>query len=129
MSADDLSGAWTGIFNYPQGMPSTGFTAKLRDLGGVLTGETLEPHHGGAGMLGAMIEGRRAGRQVTFAKIYDALDGEHDSVRYEGTLDATGLEIAGRWHIPTVWSGSFIMVRNSGAAVIIEAEAVNEVVE
>ncbi len=123
MTADDLSGQWTGIFNYPRGLPPTGFTATLRDMGGVLTGETAEPRHDGGATLTAMIDGTRTGLAVTFVKIYDALDGEHDSVRYEGTVDAGGQEITGRWDIPGVWSGTFIMVRDAGVAAADEREA------
>jgi len=127
MSADNLSGSWTGIFNYPRGLPSTGFTATLRDVGGVLAGETLEPRYDGTAMLSALVDGRRSGVEVTFVKVYDALDGEHDSVRYQGSVDVTGLEIAGRWDIPNVWSGSFIMVRDGTVVAEVEAEVVEAV--
>lgn len=115
MSADDLSGAWRGIFNYPGAAgPPTRFTATLRDAGGLLTGETTEPGlHGGA--LAARLDGRRTGSGVTFGKFYDdAGGGDYDSVAYRGEVDGEGLEITGRWTIPGGWSGSFIMVRERG---------------
>lgn len=120
MSADDLSGAWTGIFNYPRDMPATGFAATLIDSGGVLTGEVVEPRHDGGATLHAIIDGRREGHRVRFAKSYDAADGDYDTVRYDGEVDDAGLEITGGWDIPGAWAGTFIMVREAGTAEKVE---------
>ena len=49
-------------------------------------------------------------------------------IRYAGTVDDDATEIAGRWHIPGQWSGSFIMVRRPGAEDAVE-ERVGETVE
>ncbi len=122
MSADDLSGQWTGIFNYPRGLPSTGFTATLRDEAGLLSGETVEPRYDGAATLHAIIDGRRDGETVRFAKSYDGADGEYDIVRYDGTVDDAGLEIAGRWDIPGIWSGTFIMIREANLGDAVEQQ-------
>jgi hypothetical protein len=110
--ADDLSGRWTGIFNYPRDLPPTGFAATVLDAGGRLSGEVAEPRYDGRGTLQALIDGRRDGSRVRFAKSYDGADGDYDTVRYDGTVDAEGREIAGRWDIPGAWSGTFIMVRD-----------------
>lgn len=125
MSADDLSGDWRGIFNYPGAAgPPTEFTATLHDAGGLLTGGTVEPGlHGGA--LAARLDGRRTGSAVTFNKLYDEAQGDYDSVAYQGAVDGEGLEITGRWTIPGVWSGTFIMVRERG----VEEEAAAEAAE
>lgn len=123
MSADDLSGEWRGIFNYPGATgPPTEFTATLRDAGGPLTGETAEPGLNG-GTLTARLDGRRADASVTFNKLYDEAAGDYDSVAYQGEVDADGLEITGRWTIPGIWSGTFIMVRERGVDTEAEAEA------
>ena len=37
----DLSGRWTGMFNYPGPFPPVGFEAELRDQGGSITGTVL----------------------------------------------------------------------------------------
>lgn len=125
--ADDLSGDWRGIFNYPPThlgtAPPTEFTATLHDAGGALSGHTVEPSLQGA-TITARIDGRRAGTAVTFVKLYDDdRDGDYDTVAYQGEVDAEALEITGRWTIPGGWSGTFIMVREKG----VEAEAEAEV--
>ena len=125
----DLSGEWRGVFNYPAGHPSTEFTATLRDAGGVLSGEVSEPALFGAdagGVIHARIDGRRDGRAVAFTKFYEATD-YYDLVAYRGEVSAEGDEIAGRWTIPDIWSGSFIMVRPRGAAAEAEQRAAEPV--
>lgn len=122
MSADDLTGRWQGIFNYPRANPPTGFAAALEDVGGRLSGETVEPSLSG-GEVRARLDGRRDGGSVTFSKLYDDQDGGYDTVAYEGTVAADGLEITGRWTIPGVWSGTFIMVRETGVEEPAEQEA------
>lgn len=115
MTADDLSGQWTGIFNYPAGQPPTGFAATLHDAGGALTGTTVEPSLEG-GDIAARIDGHREGMAVGFVKLYEQDSEIYDDVTYAGTVSADGLEITGRWSIPGNWSGTFIMVRDAGVA-------------
>ncbi|WP_375404682.1 hypothetical protein [uncultured Sphingomonas sp.] len=125
--ADDLSGEWRGIFNYPAAQPPTEFTATLHDAGGTLSGHTVEPGLRG-GTVTARIDGRRTGQAVTFNKLYDdERDGDYDTVAYRGAVDADGTEIAGRWTIPGAWSGTFIMVREHGIEAEIGLEATEEV--
>ena len=120
--ADDLTGDWRGIFNYPSVGAPTEFAATLHDAGGVLSGHTVEPSLRGA-TITARIDGRRVGRAVTFMKLYDdERDGDYDTVAYQGAVDADGLEITGRWTIPGGWSGTFIMVREKGVEAEAEAE-------
>ena len=59
-------------------------------------------------------------------KLYDENRGDYDAVAYEGAVDAEGLEITGRWSIPGDWSGTFIMVRESGVEEEASAEAEQE---
>jgi len=119
MSGDrtNLSGHWHGLFNYPIAWPSTAFEAVIRDEGGLLTGVTTEaddtPECLGV-TLTATINGRRDGMSVQFAKMYDHTSEDRDFVHYSGALHSDGNEIEGRWTIPGVWSGTFLMIRAAG---------------
>ena len=126
----DLTGRWTGFFNYPASTRAVNFEAVLRDDDGRLTGTTTEPGdtlRTVGGLVTAQIDGGRDGHSVSFVKIYDAADSEYDLVHYSGTVEAEGNEIGGRWEIQSGWSGSFLMVRSAGAAQQIEQEAVESV--
>jgi len=114
----DLSGDWLGLYNYPQLYPPTRFRATLRDDGGRISGETVEQEENfsGGAELRALIDGHREGASVTFAKIYEDEAFNSEFVRYEGEIGAGGDEISGQWVVPGHWSGTFIMVRSSGAA-------------
>ncbi len=113
----NLSGRWTGVFNYPVAWPSTSFEAVLADAGGLITGTTTEagdtPECLGQ-ILSATIDGRREGTTIRFAKMYDFATEHRDTVLYTGTLHPDGNEIEGRWEIPGEWSGTFLMIRNGG---------------
>lgn len=127
MGSRDVTGRWDGIFNYPRSLPPNGFVAVLIERAGVITGETEEASdrrtdRGAA--LPAAIEGDRIGSAVRFTKRYDDRVRAH-SVHYAGTLSPEGDEIVGEWTIPGVWSGSFIMVRQAGRAVMVE-ESISE---
>jgi hypothetical protein len=108
----DLTGRWSGIYNYPHSMPSTPFEAVIRDSGGLIAGEIIEPERNGS--LNAMIEGRREGSEVRFAKTYDEAPHAAYRIDYVGTIAENGDEIHGRWEIAGNWSGTFLMVRESG---------------
>ncbi len=113
----DLSGDWLGLYNYPESHPPTRFRATLRDDGGRISGETIEAEEtftGGA-ELRALIDGRRDGASITFAKVYEDEAFNSEFVQYDGAITAGGDEIHGRWEVPGHWSGTFIMVRSSGA--------------
>ena len=120
----DLTGHWHGIFNYPDGSPPTEFEAELREIGGIVTGETTEPSDGIEDIAAdqcAFIEGRRAGHAVTFVKRYDEM--HRDPVHYDGTISDEGTEVSGRWTIAGEWSGTFLMIRPARQ----EAEAEQEI--
>ena len=126
----DLSGQWTGFFNYPVAAQPVNFEAVLHDAAGRLTGTTTEPGttRGSLGRtLHAVIDGHREGRSVSFIKMYDDADGEYDSVRYTGAVAGGGDEIAGSWEIPGIWSGTFLMVRRPAASQSERREAGEEV--
>ena len=110
----DVTGSWEGIFNYPRSMPANGFRCDLREHGGRITGETQERSDGDADQgdtILALLDGTRDGHAVHLSKCYDEPSRAHYVVTYDGTLAADGNEITGRWDIPGVWSGTFIMVR------------------
>lgn len=126
----DLSGDWIGIYNYPHSWPPTQFQAVLNDAGGRITGETREQDHAftAGATLRALIDGRREGAAVTFVKVYEDEEFNSDFVRYDGTVQPGGDEISGRWEVPGVWAGSFIMTRARGAEQAAERE-VEETIE
>ena len=126
----DLSGRWTGIFNYPAFQPPNGFEAVLRDVGGAISGTISEQDddpQGSGGTLHSFIEGHRQGSAVTFTKMYDDLDRMPEPVFYSGAIQPDGNEIDGRWEIPGHWGGTFLMVRNPGADEAVEEQAGEEV--
>lgn len=126
MSADaehDLSGEWSGIYNYPAHYPPNSFEATIRDSGGAISGvirqpgEFFEP----AGMVQhAVIEGSREGSLLRFVKIYDDLS--RPTPHYRGVIQPGGDEIEGEWTIPGDWSGTFLMIRGAGAGAEVEVE-------
>ena len=122
----DLTGAWIGTFDYPTWLPPNHFEATLRDIGGAIAGVTSErddkPDGHGA-VLTAVIEGRREGHAIEFRKLYDDLSRCDGFVAYSGTIYPDGNEISGRWEIAGVWSGTFIMIRKSGARETFAREA------
>ncbi|MET1111523.1 MAG: hypothetical protein ABWX67_08380 [Allosphingosinicella sp.] len=125
----DLSGRWTGIFNYPGPFPPVGFEAELRELGGSIAGTISEPDaspYGAAGTLRAIVEGSRQGSAVTFTKFYEDAERLPEPVFYSGEIQPDGNEISGRWEIAGQWSGTFLMVRNPGSAEAVEVEAGEE---
>lgn len=123
----NLTGVWHGLFTYPDGFPEDpgSFVATLLELGPSLSGTTHEEgihHDGTVGTLFAMIDGEREGTAVYFDKTYDGTGGWDHLVRYQGALNADWTEIEGRWAVPGVWSGRFLMIR-SGAKTLAQARA------
>ena len=119
----DLTGQWSGIYNYPAHFPPNSFEAVLRDAAGSLTGTTTEKANLGANIghtLNAVIDGRREGTSVQFLKMYEDGTDEYDVVQYIGTVEAGGDEIVGTWEVPGVWLGTFLMVRGPGSAASVE---------
>ena len=118
--AANLTGVWQGLYTYPGINKSVAFVATLIETPGTLTGATHEPcvfRDGAGGTLFATLLGGREGRRVTFRKTYEVAGPNYDLVDYEGTLSADGIEIEGRWVIRRVWSGTFLMVRETGKTV------------
>lgn len=127
MSADhDLSGDWLGSYSYPHSYPPVRFQALLHDAGGAISGETVEVDEifAPGTTLRALVDGRRDGAAVTFAKVYENEEFNSEIVRYQGTVAPGGDEISGTWEVPGIWAGSFLMVREGGAEEEIERRAV-----
>jgi hypothetical protein len=126
----DLSGRWTGIFNYPEFHPPNGFEAVLTDLEGAIAGTVSEPNDDPdslGGTLWSIVEGRRQGSAVTFTKMYEDVELMPDAIFYSGIIQPDGNEISGRWEIPGAWAGTFLMIRESGVAEAAEIEVGEEV--
>ena len=112
----DLGGVWHGFYNMPDGRTQTSFEAILRDEAGLLSGLTTElgdTEDCAGQVLHAVIDGSRDGASVHFEKRYDYLPRAHYVIHYDGSLQAGGDEIEGRWSIPRAWSGTFLMVRGA----------------
>ena len=117
----DLSGQWSGIFNYPSLYPPNTFEATIRDAGGLVTGLITQPREffeGAGPPQQAVIEGSRNGSTLSFVKIYDDLS--RATPHYHGAIQPGGDEIEGEWTIPGDWSGTFLMIRGSRAGEAIE---------
>ena len=118
------------MFNYPVGLPPVAFEAELHDRDGSLTGTISEPDEsagGGAGTLYSIVDGAREGSAVSFTKVYEDEERMPEPVFYGGSLQPDGNEISGRWEIAGQWSGTFLMVRNPGAAEPAEEQVGEEV--
>ncbi len=120
----DLSGEWSGIYNYPAAAPPVSFTASIAESGGMLSGDISEVMENVP--RSSAIQGRRAGLAVTWLKSYQHRDVDYD-VQYEGAVSGDGDEISGRWTIVGVWSGTFLMVRQSRAAIAQQREVAAKV--
>ena len=109
----DLSGHWDGTYAYPSALQPIPFHIELRDSGGGLTGEVIEPapDYLSPGEMAAMVTGSREGSMVRFTKVYDSLEHFLDPVLYQGMLDEEECEISGTWTISPGWSGTFVMTR------------------
>ena len=113
----DLSGQWSGVYSYPSEVPPNLFEATIRDLGGTIAGEIVEPDVLAKGqILHSLIEGARSGSRIRFTKMCVDLGLGWDPVEYDGTITAGGDEIEGSWTIPGSWSGTFLLIRGARAS-------------
>ncbi len=107
-----LTGVWQGTYYYPHGSGAVTFTATLIESGVSLTGTTHEAAEEAAGVVWcAALAGSRLGRSVVFVKTYEAGNPHSDPIAYDGMLSSDGTEIAGRWVISMIASGTFRMIR------------------
>lgn len=131
----DLSGDWTGVFDYGlEGRDAVPFTATLMDVGGVVWGETQEPNtfaQDAGDELTAEVSGTRSRLEVHFRKAYlGSPKGGRDPIHYTGHISAGGKRIEGQWRInvPGVpFGGPFVMTRITGVEVTREATKEAEV--
>lgn len=109
-----LSGVWRGVYSGGGGA-TTEFEISISDIGGALTGTTIERNAFGsrdAMFLLATVSGRRAGDRINFVKTYDGTGGISHSVTYEGRILPGGRRIVGTWTIGgSSQRGQFEMVR------------------
>ena len=126
MSTENLTGVWQGLFTYPARVRAGNFTATLIETANALSGSTSEiwatPPRAGETLF-AMLAGRRAGRNIRFTKTYEGPEKPNHSVEYEGSLTDDFLEIEGRWFIPNVWAGRFLMIRSGSRSVEVARKA------
>jgi hypothetical protein len=124
----DLTGRWSGIFNYPAMFPPNSFEAEIRDTSGLIAGLITQPREAFEGPgpdRQAVIEGSREGNIVRFVKYYDDLD--RPTPHYHGIIQPGGNEIEGEWTIPGDWSGTFLMIRGAGNEEAVAREVTVEV--
>jgi hypothetical protein len=117
-STHNLTGVWDGTYSYGSGEPSVAFVATLIESGATLTGTTHEPCIMGGSpdtIMLATLLGSRQGQAIRFVKTYEGNNPYYGTVHYEGTLNADATEIEGRWMIPGHGSGTFLMIRPTGA--------------
>lgn len=122
----NLTGIWQGLYSYPGAFAPVGFTATLIESGAWLSGsihETAQDEWGDWCEVFATLLGKRVGQAVAFTKTYDGTNGWTHAVAYDGALSADATEIGGRWSIPAVWSGKFLMIRPEGRRAPILREA------
>ena len=121
-----LTGAWSGAYRYPgDRFPETVFEAVIEEHAGAFTGSTKEPNilrPWLGSIITADIDGHRSGQNVSFTKFMDGSGGMRHAILYEGVADADFTRIEGRWTIPREWSGTFFMVRETGAAANVAQE-------
>jgi len=124
-----LTGMWNGLYSYPRALPPVSFTAILIESGASISGTTHEPGDsiGVGGTAYATVFGRRTASTVDFTKVYDS--GSAHSVRYDGRINEDATEIEGRWQIPGVWSGKFLMIRAGGKEEAVATEKLEPVGE
>ena len=116
-----LSGFWTGVFDTPDlSHEATPFHAVLVEREGWFSGESIEPNALSpepTPELFASLEGCREGPDLAFIKIYEDAMGAGHTVRFEGSVDASGTKIVGEWCVvgPGARMGPFVMNRVSQA--------------
>ncbi|HEY3639394.1 MAG TPA: hypothetical protein VGK90_14695 [Rhizomicrobium sp.] len=114
-----LTGVWLGLYSYPRKLEPVGFTATLIETAGAISGSSHEkPQQGKASgqTIFATLNGHRSGDVVEFVKRYEGGIPHSLAIKYEGTVRDEGAEIEGRWIIPRMWSGRFLMIRSGPKA-------------
>ncbi len=125
MSADDLSGQWSGEYAYPRSSgPVTPFIAIIEDMGGRISGTIVEPDRINGGTVEADIAGMRIGTGVDFTKTYHHAASRHyaNPVDYVGSVSEDGTVIRGMWSL-LEWDGTFEMRRELSRQEMLERTA------
>jgi hypothetical protein len=114
----NLTGQWSGLFNYPEQFLAGAFEANLIEISGIVSGATNESGQCEQDFhlsVSAHIEGQRANNSVSFTKFYDSPLPDYLPVEYTGKLSPEGDELSGVWQVSAAWSGTFIMIRKAQA--------------
>jgi len=125
----DLTGPWSGVYNYPSRPQAEHFEAVLFDAGGSFTGTTheiarlmrtkpLELH--------ATLSGSHTAGEVRFVKTYDGSGVLDHSIAYSGSLSADCDEIWGTWVLAWL-KGTFLMIRQRPQSEVIAERRLAEV--
>jgi hypothetical protein len=116
-SEGNLTGYWSGSYDYGGGEGPTPFSAYISDVSGSILGTTLEPNtfvRGSLSELSAEIMGACNGRIISFVKRYHRAPGVHrHPVYYSGAADAKFTRVDGTWRFNNGFSGTFVMTRAS----------------
>jgi hypothetical protein len=116
----DLTGLWSGEYWYVGlAMAPVPFSAHIVDVGGSISGTTLEPNtfaHPGLIELSADVSGSRGELTVQWNKLYHPAPGAHrDPIFYSGTIDPKFTMIDGEWRAQGL-AGRFVLARISRGA-------------
>jgi hypothetical protein len=118
----DLTGVWLGLYSYPHDCEPVSFVATLIETAGAISGSSHEaqprPFFPAYTAL-ATLFGRRGNGAIVFVKTYDEGRPHAHPIYYDGVITDEGGEIEGRWSIPRMWSGRFVMIRSAPNAEII----------
>jgi len=108
-SLSELTGTWSGRYEYPDRRPGVNFDMNLIFSQGKISGSIIEPNTFGkptAKNLYANFSGSVTGDQIQWVKKYDGTGGVSHSVSYSGKLDRVNHRVVGTWTIKN-FSGTF----------------------
>jgi hypothetical protein len=122
MTYKDLTGYWTGVYDYMQGNEApVSFNMAMHDDNGRIYGEIIEPDPDNApGYLFSSFAGNFSEGVVSFDKLYDfEKRGKSSKLRYTGFVNDELDYIEGSWNFLLKFggnwsSGNFTMQRNPG---------------
>ena len=111
----NVTGFWTGEYNYGAGSPAkVSFDAELTQTGTTLFGHSTEQNTfdiKAGQILIADLFGKVSGHDVSFTKSYTNTSSMRDKIIYKGALSDDGHLITGSWSIIGVFTGRFRMTR------------------
>lgn len=115
MTTINLSGAWRGQYFYPIKIEPVVFTAQIQETESLINGDFTEIAEDKR--LNSIINGFRNDQIISFIKLYDNSDYDFDEVHYKGEVSSDCNRIEGIWTIPQIWSGNFVMTRETSRSI------------